>query len=27
LEEIIGALGDLEVNVVNDKEVVRVFVE
>ena len=27
LEEIIGALRDLEVNVVNDKEVVRVFVE
>jgi len=27
LEEIIGALEDLEVNVVNDEEVVRVFVE
>lgn len=27
LEEIIAALDDLEVNVVNDKEVVRVFVE
>ena len=27
LEEIIGALEDLEVNVVSDKEVVRVFVE
>jgi len=27
LEEIISALGDLEVNVVNDEEVVRVFVE
>ena len=27
LEEIIGALADLEVNVVNDEEVVRVFVE
>jgi len=27
LEELIGALEDLEVNVVSDKEVVRVFVE